>query len=170
MANIKSKSQTDSFIRNLVFGVQDSFGSTLGFLSGVAIGGFNRQALLFGGTVLIFVEASAMAFGSLLSEHKVEEYKQKKSLPLFTSLRGPIIMFFSYIFTGLIPLLPYVITFNAYSLIISITFSLFILTVFSIISAKLWKLEAVHHLKETLLVGIITIVIGILVGRFFPYT
>jgi hypothetical protein len=92
-----SKRNNESIIRNLVFGIQDSFGSTVGFLSGVAVSGISRETLLFTGILLIFVEAFSMALGSLISEHVVLESRQKKSLPLFNSFAGPITMFLAYV-------------------------------------------------------------------------
>ena len=164
-----SKEKRISYIRNFIFGVQDSFGSTGGFLSGIAIGGVDQKTLLLSGTVLIFVEAFSMAVGSLLSEHTVREYKLRKSLPLKNSIVGPIIMFFSYALTGFIPLMPYILFWGPYSLILSISISLLVLLIVGILSAKLFQINILHHTKEMLLIGGPAILIGVLVGKLFPY-
>ena len=63
------------YIRNIVFGVEDSLVSTVGLLSGIALGDIPRSTILFTGLVYIFVEAFSMAVGSFLSEESVEEYE-----------------------------------------------------------------------------------------------
>lgn len=163
-----SKGKRDSIIRNLVFGIQDSFGSTVGFLSGVAVSGISRDTLLFTGVLLIFVEAFSMALGSLISEHVVKEANQKKRLPLFKSFSGPITMFTAYVVSGFVPLTPYILFWGPYSLPISILVSLITLSIAGYISARIYKISPLHHIKETLLISIIAIGVGVLVGKFFP--
>ena len=45
------------YIRNFVFGVEDSLASTVGLLSGIATAGVNASTIVVTGAVLIFVEA-----------------------------------------------------------------------------------------------------------------
>lgn len=163
-----SKRENSSIIRNLIFGIQDSFGSTVGFLSGVAISGISKETLLFTGLLLILVEASSMAMGSLISEHVVEESEQKKTLPLFKSIIGPITMFFAYVLSGLIPLTPYILFWGPYSLPISIVVSLISLTIIGYIVSKRYNISTKHHIKETLIVSILAISIGVIFGKLFP--
>ena len=61
-----------SYLRNFVFGVEDSLVSTVGLLSGIAIAGMNRESIFATGVVLIFVEAVSMAAGSFLAETSAE--------------------------------------------------------------------------------------------------
>lgn len=163
-----SKRSSDSIIRNLVFGIQDSFGSTVGFLSGVAVSGISRETLLFTGILLIFVEAFSMALGSLISEHVVLEAQQKRRLKLFKSLKGPATMFIAYVLSGFVPLTPYILFWGPYSLPISIAVSLITLAFTSYISAKMYKISPLHHIKETLLISVIAIGVGVIVGKLFP--
>lgn len=163
-----SKRNNDSIIRNLVFGIQDSFGSTVGFLSGVAVSGISRETLLFTGILLIFVEAFSMALGSLISEHVVLEARQQKKLPLFKSFAGPITMFIAYVTSGFVPLTPYILFWGPYSLLISIVVSLVTLSIASYFSARMYKISPMHHIKETLLISVIAIGVGVLVGKLFP--
>ena len=60
------------YMRNLIFGAEDSLVSTVGLLSGIAIGGVPKSAIILTGIVLIFVEAFSMGVGSYLSEYSVE--------------------------------------------------------------------------------------------------
>lgn len=169
MDKITKRKRDSSLIRNFIFGVQDSFGSTVGFLSGIAVVGVERKTIILAGTVLIFVEAFSMAVGSLLSEHTVEEYENRKALPLLKSLLGPIIMFISYTITGFIPLSPYVLFYSKYSLIYSIIISMIVLSIVGIISARKFKISIFHHTYEMLMIGGLAIIVGVVVGKLFPY-
>ena len=68
------RSVSASYIRNFVFGVEDSLVSTVGLLSGVAIAGVEQKYIFITGLILIFVEAFSMAVGSFLSEESAEKY------------------------------------------------------------------------------------------------
>ena len=52
------------FVRNFIFGVEDSLVSTLGFLAGIAVAGIATRELVTSGIVLILVEAFSMGVGS----------------------------------------------------------------------------------------------------------
>ncbi len=60
-------------IREVVFGLEDSFVSTLGAVSGVAVGSGNIDAVLLTGFVIVAVEAVSMAAGSYLSSKAATE-------------------------------------------------------------------------------------------------
>src|SRR3989338_7149554 len=97
------------YVRNFIFGAEDSLVSTVGLLSGIVSAGVLQKEVIISGVVLISVEAFSMSVGSFLSERTTEEsysgFDQRKS----KSLIAAIIMFFSYLACGLIPLLPYLI-------------------------------------------------------------
>lgn len=151
-------------LRNAIFGVQDSLGSTCGFLSGVAVSGAEKRYILVSGVVLIFVEAFSMAVGTLISEHSIEEFNEKKSLNIFRSIRNSGVMFFSYFVAGFIPLVPYLIFDERIRLYISIVFSVLVLVLLAIVNSKLLGLKVVHHLIEIVVVGSIAIVAGVIIG------
>jgi len=95
------------FIRNFVFGVEDSLVSTVGLLSGIAIAGTETKTIILAGVVLIFVEAFSMGAGSLLSENSAAEVAVGEEVPLRHSYKASSIMFISYFVAGFIPLFPY---------------------------------------------------------------
>lgn len=65
-------------IREIVFGLEDSFVSTMGAVSGVAVGSGEVRAVLLAGVVLVAVEALSMAAGSYLSSKAATElYKER---------------------------------------------------------------------------------------------
>lgn len=61
------KNVLSGHIREIVFGLEDSLVSTLGAVSGIAIGSADRQVVVLAGVVIVVVEAASMAAGSYLS-------------------------------------------------------------------------------------------------------
>jgi VIT1/CCC1 family predicted Fe2+/Mn2+ transporter len=97
-----------TYVRNIIFGVEDSLVSTVGLLSGIAVAKVTNRTIVLTGLVLIFVEGFSMGVGSLLSEHSVEQLELKGEAKLETSAGGAVAMFLSYFAAGFIPLAPYV--------------------------------------------------------------
>lgn len=65
-------------IRDLVFGLEDSFVSTMGTVSGVAVGSGDMRAVLLAGVVIVTVEALSMAAGSYLSSKAATELYEER--------------------------------------------------------------------------------------------
>ncbi|MDO8600668.1 MAG: VIT1/CCC1 transporter family protein [bacterium] len=158
---------TPLYIRNFIFGVEDSLVSTVGLLSGVAIAGVERHTILLTGLVLIFVEAFSMGVGSFLSEHSVEEYAAQREVSSRRSVGGAVIMFGSYLVSGFIPLAPYVLWQASSAFWISIVFSLAALFLLGACGARLFKIGILRKGFEMLFVGGIAIGVGVFVGQFF---
>lgn len=153
------------YLRNFIFGVEDSLVSTVGLLSGVAIAGTSRSTIILTGAVLIFVEAFSMAVGSLLSEHSTEEYIRQAEAPLKASLAGGAIMFVSYFVSGFVPIFPYIFLDPATAFWISISLSLFALFVLGMIGGRLSRVSAVRSGLKMLLIGGAAIGLGVLVAK-----
>lgn len=66
-------------IREVVFGLEDSFVSTMGAVSGIAVGSGEIQAVLLAGIVLVAVEALSMSAGSYLSSKAATELYQERA-------------------------------------------------------------------------------------------
>lgn len=73
MARGGIKDRLLSSIREIVFGLEDSFVSTLGAVSGVAVGSGSKEIVLLTGCVIVAVEALSMAAGSYLSSKAADE-------------------------------------------------------------------------------------------------
>ena len=95
-----------TYLRNFIFGVEDSLVSTVGLLAGVASADMSRPALLTTGLVLIVVEGFSMGIGSYLTEETAEEMDGTTPHPLVAA-KGGLTMLASYILSGLLPLSPY---------------------------------------------------------------
>lgn len=153
------------YVRNFVFGVEDSIVSTVGLLSGIASAGATSSVIFLTGTVLIFVEAFSMAVGSFLSEESAEEFESTKHKASHKSYFASIIMFFSYFLSGYIPLVPYIFFPKTEAFALSVIFSLIALCVLGIISAKLTGNRVLKKSVEMLLLGGIAIAVGVIVGN-----
>lgn len=166
---ISGRQKKSIFIRNFVFGVEDSLVSTAGLLSGIAASNVPRETILIAGFVLIAVEAFSMAVGSFLSEESAEEYVEGRDVSLKPPIEGGLVMFISYVVAGLVPLLPYVFFAGQRALIISITVSIIVLFILGIFNDKGKKRNIfLNGLKMGLLGGVV-IAIGVMVGKFVNF-
>lgn len=154
------------FLRNFVFGAEDSLVSTVGLLSGIAIAQVSGDTIFLTGAVLIVVEAFSMAVGSFLSEDSAEDYMAQHEVPLKTPIIGGAIMFVSYLLAGVVPLFPYKMFPVEQAFIISIVLALIALFLLGIVSGRFARVGAVKHGVRMLLVGGIAIGIGMVVGGF----
>lgn len=97
--------KTKGFLRNFVFGAEDSLVSTVGLLSGVSFAGLASREIILSGVILIMVEAISMAAGVYISEDSENELDPHHQQNL---VNDTVVMFLSYLVIGLIPLLPYI--------------------------------------------------------------
>jgi VIT1/CCC1 family predicted Fe2+/Mn2+ transporter len=152
------------YVRNFIFGAEDSLVSTVGLLAGIVSAGMAQGEILVSGIVLICVEAFSMSVGSFLSERTTEEsclgYEEKKS----NSLLASIIMFFSYFVCGMIPLFPYFFVAVSQAFWWSILLSLFSLFILGFVSAKILKTKILKSATRMMLIGGLAIGLGVLVG------
>ncbi|MBI2020959.1 VIT1/CCC1 transporter family protein [Candidatus Giovannonibacteria bacterium] len=163
----RSKILSASYLRNFVFGVEDSLASTVGLLSGIAYIGATSSAIFTTGIILIFVEAFSMAIGSFLSESSAENYIHHDEEPLGKPLKDGAIMFLSYFISGFIPLFPYIIMEVENAFIWSVILSLLALFLLGAVGAKISKIHVVRNGFKTFIIGGIAIVVGVTVGTIF---
>lgn len=152
------------YVRNFIFGAEDSLVSTVGLLAGVVSAGVAQREIVISGIVLICVEAFSMSVGSFLSERTTEEsspnYKEEES----NSLLAAIIMFVSYLACGLVPLFPYLITDVKRALSWSIVASLLALFALGFTSAKILKTKVLKSSLRMMVIGGLAIGLGVVVG------
>ena len=164
---MNSQSATVAYLRNFIFGVEDSLVSTVGLLSGVAIAGMEPKQIFLTGIILIFVEAVSMSAGSFLSESSAEEYVSQSEKVTKKSYFAALVMFFSYAISGFVPLLPYLFLPLSTAFVVSIVLSILALFALGVISAKLSK---THFLKGALrmaVIGGVAILVGAGIGSVF---
>ncbi len=153
-----------AYLRNFVFGVEDSLVSTVGLLSGIAIAGQSREDIFVTGIVLIFVEAISMSAGSFLSESSAEEYETQKESTSKRTYVGALVMFVSYFVSGFIPLVPYVLLPVSSAFPVSIIVSIFALGVLGFVGARLAKTKFLPSVMRMMGIGGAAILVGALVG------
>lgn len=156
-----------SYIRNFIFGVEDSLVSAVGMMSGIALAGVPTNLVLVTGVVYIFVEAFSMAAGSYLSERSGEEFAVQHSVSPFRSLIASTVMFFSYLIAGIIPIAPYAYFAPDLALTVSILGSLIALFVLGMVGARAAHTPLFSRAFQMMLVGGIAILLGIAVGKIF---
>ncbi len=149
------------YLRNFIFGVEDSLVSTVGLLSGVAAAGLPRTTVFITGIVLIFVEAVSMGVGSFLSEDSTEDESERANV-----IRAALIMFISYFIAGFIPLMPYVLFELTIALPLSIVLSLISLFALGLTNARLSRKKLMQSGLKMLILGGLAIAVGITVGNF----
>ncbi|SRR3989344_3122360 len=97
------------YLRNLLFGAEDSLVSTVGVLFGLSSSpDYNSRLLILAGITLIAVEALSMGVGSYLSEVEVHETKDGRK-HIDSPIIDGIIMLISYLIFGVITLAPYLL-------------------------------------------------------------
>lgn len=153
------------YMRNFVFGVEDSLVSTVGLLSGIAAAGAPRASILLTGTVLIFVEAVSMGIGSFLSEDSVPIYVRSRVAK--RSWIGGLIMFVSYFISGFIPLLPYLFLAPHTAMWVSIGVALVALFGLGLLSARVSGKSIVKSAFKMFILGGLATIVGVVVGVIF---
>lgn len=157
-------SEKSAYLRNFVFGVEDSLVSTVGLLSGVAIAGMAQEDIFVTGLILIFVEAISMCAGSFLSESSAEEYETQRDAPSGRSYRSAVIMFVSYFLSGFIPLAPYLLLSGASAFLTSICVSVLALLMLGVVSARFSRTSMKKSAFRMAFIGGLAIGAGVLVG------
>ncbi len=71
-------SRFSDVLREVVFGMEDGMVSTLGSITGIAIGSGNHYTVVLAGIVIIAVESISMGIGSYLSSRSQEELEKRK--------------------------------------------------------------------------------------------
>jgi len=153
-----------AYLRNFIFGVEDSLVSTVGLLSGIAISGMSPKDIFITGLILICVEAISMSAGSFLSESSAEEFETNKDGATKRSYTAALVMFVSYFISGFIPLIPYLLFTGPVAFLSSIGVSIVALTFLGMLSAKLSKTNIRKSTVRMVVIGTLAIGAGVLIG------
>ncbi|MDP2705386.1 MAG: VIT1/CCC1 transporter family protein [Patescibacteria group bacterium] len=151
-----------SYMRNFIFGAEDSLVSTVGLLAGIAAAGTEKREIVIAGLVLITVEAFSMGIGSYLSERSLSDSESKDGER--KTIVGALIMLLSYALAGFIPLSPYLFLPIDIASNTSIGATLASLFLLGIISARALKTNVLKNAFRLLFFGGIASLLGIAVG------
>lgn len=154
-------------MREVTFGMEDSFVSTVGAITGMAVGAQNRSMVILAGLIIIVVEATSMAAGSYLSSKASADanHRTTSSPSGARPLIGGVTMLFSYVIAGFFPLLPYLLLPLDFAVEVSIFLTLVMLFLVGAWQTKYTGRKWWKSAFEMFLVGGTAIVIGIVVGR-----
>ena len=81
------KSPFAEVLSEIVFGMEDGMVSTLGSITGIAVGSGDHFIVLLAGSVIIAVESVSMGIGSYLSNRSQEEVDERKLFEEKTEIR-----------------------------------------------------------------------------------
>lgn len=151
-------------IRNLTYGIEDSILSTTGLILGIDAAGVSRVNIIITGLVLLFVEASSMAYGAFLSEESFLVFSKYSSYTNWQVSKYALTMFLSYAIAGLIPLFPYIIDVkHAYKYAI-------ILTTITLFSLLLFIHNNIYKALIMTAIGLIILYSSINLGKYLNKT
>ncbi|MEK7515334.1 MAG: VIT1/CCC1 transporter family protein [Patescibacteria group bacterium] len=156
------------YLRTIIFGINDSLVSTVGFLAGISVAGVPRATIALTGIIYAFVEAFSMAMGDFLSEESAEEYVSKSSVNNRHSITAAVFMFISCVIASLIPLIPYIIFASGTALVVSASLSVISLFIVGALSARFSRLPMLWRGTRMAFLGGAAIVVGVAIGTFMP--
>ncbi|OGE77250.1 hypothetical protein A3J19_00665 [Candidatus Daviesbacteria bacterium RIFCSPLOWO2_02_FULL_41_8] len=155
----------EDYLRSIMFGLQDGLVSTTGVVVGISAGVSDRAIIILASFVAISVEASSMAAGEYSSEKAVHQM-DRKGRHRDSLIMGALLMFFSYLGAGLIPISPFLIFPPDVARVISIIIALIGLFVIGYFKGKVVGHKAMRSAVEMLIIGGLATAIGLIVGTF----
>src|SRR3989338_10124412 len=165
-----------SSIREVVFGLEDSLVSTLGAVTGIAVGTQSTYIVILSGLVLIASESTSMAAGSYLSIQTVEdvEHKAHRRSLHESPVAGAVVMGIFYLAGGFVPLATYFFLSTQQAIFPSVFVTLITLFFVGYVTAAMTKKprgsRGLQMVVISLSAALIGYTIGQLVNRFFGMT
>lgn len=150
------------YFRSIIFGFQDALVSTTGIVIGISAGVSDKKFIILSALVAISVEALSMGAGQYLSEKSVHQLPQSNHID--NLITGSLLMFFSYIIGGFIPIFPIFFTNQPLTSFLSVSFAFLGLFLLGFIKAKLFSGKVWRSALEMLIIGGLTTFIGLFVG------
>jgi vacuolar iron transporter family protein len=156
-------------IREIIFGLEDSLVSTLGAITGIAVGAGSTYIVILSGLVLIAAEGMSMTAGSYLSSKSASEAeaafhgvgKNEQTHPI----RAAIVMGSFYFIGGAVPLAPYFFLPVNHAVLPSVVFTALSLFVLGIWASQYTKRSKWKSGFEMMVVSLVAALIGYLIGR-----
>lgn len=159
-------------IREIVFGLEDALVSTLGALTGIAVGTGSTFIVILSGLVLLAAEGMSMAAGSYLSSKSAYEVEKQlhssdgqKLGHASNPVRAALVMGVSYFVGGMFPLAPYFFLPIRLALIVSISVTVVVLFVVGAWSSLFTKRSAARSGFEMVIISLIAAIIGYAIAR-----
>lgn len=154
----------EDYLRSGMFGFQDGLVSTTGVVVGISTGISNKEVIILAAVVAVMVEASSMAAGQYSSEKAVHQM-DKSGKHTDSLLLGAVIMFFSYLIAGMVPIVPTIIFNQPEAKYYAIAFAFIGLFVIGYIKGKVVDHSPLRSAVELFIIGAAATGIGLLVGN-----
>ena len=159
-------------MREIVFGLEDSLVSTLGTLTGIAVGSHSQYIVILSGLVLIASEATSMAAGSYLStKHATEAeamFHERHGLDAHPEpthpIRAAVVMGVFYVFGGAVPLSCYFLLPVDQAMIPAVVLTGISLFFVGVWAASFTRTSKIKSGLEMLLVSLAAAFIGYVIG------
>lgn len=160
-------------MREIVFGLEDALVSTLGAITGIAVGTHNTYVVILSGLVILFAEATSMSAGSYLSTKHAREaenlFHERKGLDSHDEVSHPIragiVMGIFYLLGGIFPLFFYFVLPVTEAIIPSIILTAVVLFTVGYGAASFTKTPKVKSGLEMMAVSLVAAFIGYVIGR-----
>lgn len=154
----------EDYLRSALFGLQDGLVSTTGVVMGISAGVDNKSIIILASLVALTVEASSMAAGQYSSEKAVHQM-DKGGKHTDNVFLGAVIMFFSYLLAGLVPISPVLIFNQPDAKVFTVIFAFIGLFTIGYIKGKIVKHKPLRSAIELFIIGAIATSIGLIVGQ-----
>ena len=176
------KRQVAESIREIVFGLEDSLVSTLGAITGIAVGTQSTYIVILSGLVLIAAEGMSMAAGSYLSSkssYDADKQLHKEDGKSYDDhfvypIRSAFVMGIFYFIGGFVPLMPYFFTTVKNAMIPSIVITAITLFMVGVWASGFTKRSPVKSGAEmagvSLAAAFVGYIIGMAVSSYFGVT
>lgn len=159
-------------IREIIFGLEDSLVSTLGAVTGIAVGAQNTYVVILAGLTLIAVEATSMAAGSYLSSKSYTQAQASQGTKkincghvFVNPLQAAVVMGIFYFVGGFVPLLPYFFLPIKDSYFPSIVATAVVLYLVGVWSARYTKRSRMKSGLEMAGISLAAALLGYIIGR-----
>lgn len=156
-------------LREIIFGLEDSLVSTLGAVTGIAIGAGSQYVVILSGLVLIAAEGMSMAAGSYLSSKSAvqaqERFHGKRQEEAVHPIRAAFVMGVFYFVGGFIPLMPYFFLPIRQAIFVSIPLTALVLFGVGVWAANFTGRSRLKSGLEMAGVSLAAAAVGYLIGR-----
>lgn len=164
-------------MREIIFGLEDSLVSTLGAITGIAVGAQSTYIVIMSGLVLIAAESTSMAAGSYLSSKSASEAEaefhkengEKVALEPVRPKRAAVVMGVFYFIGGFVPLSFYFFLPVNTAIIPSIITTAVVLFLVGVWAASFTKNSRVKSGLEMVLISLTAALVGYAIGYFMSY-
>lgn len=165
------KDKAGEYIGDIVYGANDGIITTFAVVAGVAGAALSPQIVVILGIANLIADGFSMATSNYLARKSEREYKEKVGTEESTTekedpIKNGLVTFFSFVFAGAIPLVPYIfgVETNLFAWAIFFT-SLALFTVGSLrtlITGIKWWVAG----TEMLLIGTLAATVAYFIGYF----